>query len=76
MLSRYAKWQNSADSLIKVLKLEIQNKKTYENERSARILALKNDLAKVLPANSRASKFYAINCIMNIKILCLIRPTF
>ena len=34
-----------------MLKFEIQNMKTYENERSARILALKNELAKVLPAN-------------------------
>jgi len=51
MLSHYAKCQNSADSLIKVLKFEILNKKTYENERNARILALKNELAKVSPAN-------------------------
>jgi len=51
MLSHYAKCQNSADSLIKVLKFEILNKKNYENQRNARILALKNELAKVLPSN-------------------------
>lgn len=51
MLSHYAKCQNSADSLIRVLKFELLKKKTYENQRNARILALKNELAKVLPSN-------------------------
>jgi len=51
ILPHCAKCQNSADSLLKVLKFEILNKKMYENTRNARILVLKKELAKVLPKN-------------------------